>query len=114
MGYFKNLDVEQQEHIDNVVSWWKYHEDRVPAYLLKLIVEDSRFWKKVESQWLHGELAPRPASSHVALQPTRRQRRNKRRWDLSMSHDDAVVIMSAFAVITILSVCMAIWLAVTI
>lgn len=113
MGYYKNIEVEQQEAIDNIIAWWKSHEGRVPNYLLKMIVEDSQFWPKVRDRWLTEELAPRPASSHVALQPTRRQRRVKK-WDLSMSHDEAVVIMSAFAVITILSLVMAIWLAVTI
>lgn len=114
MGYFNNLDVEQQEHIDNVVSWWKYHEDRVPSYLMKLIVEDSRFWEKVETEWLSQELKPRPASSHVALQPTRRQRRQKPKWDLSMTHQDAVVIMTSFTIITVVAMVLAIWMAVTI
>ena len=113
MGYYKNIEVEQQQAIDDIIAWWKSHEGRVPDYLLKMIVEDNDFWPKVRDRWLTEELAPRPASSHVALQPTRRQRR-RRKWDLSMSHDDAVVIMTSFAVITVVSVCMAIWLAVTI
>lgn len=113
MGYYKNIEVEQQEAIDNVIAWWKSHEGRVPDYLLKMIVEDNNFWPKVRDRWLSDELAPRPASSHVALQPTRRQRR-RRKFDLSMTHEDAVVIMSAFTVITVLSMVMAIWLAVTI
>ena len=113
MGYYKNLEVEQQEAIDNVIAWWKSHEGRVPDYLLKMIVEDSQFWPKVRDRWLMEELAPRPASSHVALQPTRRRRRVKK-WDLSMSHQDAVVIMSMFTVITVIAMGLAIWMAVTI
>lgn len=112
MGYYKNIDVEQQQAIDDIIVWWKSHEDRVPAYLLKMIVEDTRFWQKVRDRWVSEELAPRPASSHVALQPTRRQRK-VRKWDLSMSHDDAVVVMTSFTVITVLAVVTTIWLAVT-
>lgn len=112
MGYYKNLEVEQQQAIDDVIAWWKSHEDRVPHYLLKMIVEDTRFWNKVRDKWMTEELAPRPASSHVALQPTRRQRRVKK-WDLSMTHDDAVVIMTCFGIITVAAMALAIWLAVT-
>ena len=113
MGYYKNLEVEQQQAIDDVIAWWKSHEDRVPHYLLKMIVEDTPFWHKVRDAWMQEELAPRPASSHVALQPTRRQRRVKK-WDLSMSHQDAVVIMSVFTVVTVIAMGLAIWMAVTI
>lgn len=114
MGYYKNIDVEQQQAIDDVIAWWKSHEDRVPHYLLKMIVEDTRFWHKVRDEWMAEELAPRPASSHVALQPTRRPRHRKPKWDLSMSHEDAAVIMTSFAIITIIAMSLAIWMAVTI
>jgi hypothetical protein len=113
MGYYKNIDVEQQQAIDDIIVWWKSHEGRVPDYLLKMIVEDHDFWSKVRDRWVAEELKPRRATSHVSLQPSRRRRRI-RKWDLSMSHEDAVVIMSTFTVITILSLVMAIWLAVTI
>jgi hypothetical protein len=49
----------------------------------------------------------------VALQPTRRQRRVKK-WDLSMSHQDAVVILTSFTIVTVIAMGLAIWMAVTI
>jgi hypothetical protein len=112
MGYYKNIDVEQQQAIDDIIAWWKSHEGRVPDYLLKMVVEDRDFWPKVRDRWVAEELKPRRATSHVALQPSRRQRR-VRKWDLSMSHGDAVVILSMFTVITIIEMGLAIWMAVT-
>ena len=112
MGYYKNIDVEQQQAIDDVIAWWKSHEGRVPDYLLKMVVEDRDFWPKVRDRWVAEELKPRRATSHVALQPSRRQRR-VRKWDLSMSHGDAVIILSMFTVITIIAMGLAIWMAVT-
>ena len=111
MGYYKNLEVEQQEAIDNIIAWWKSHEGRVPDYLLKMIVEDSQFWPKVRDRWLAEELRPRPAASHVALQPKRRHRRT-RKFDLSMTHRDGVVVFTVFAMVSVISVGLALWLAV--
>lgn len=111
MGYFKNLDVEQQQAIDDVVSWWKSHEGHVPDYLMKMVIEDTRFWEKVRDRWLSEELSPRPAVSHVALQVSRRTRKQKRDW--SMSHDDAVVVLRCFAFISVIAVGLLMWLAVT-
>lgn len=113
MGYYKQIEVEQQQAIDDIIAWWKSHEDRVPHYLLKMVVEDTPFWHKVRDRWMQDELAPRPASSHVALQPSRRQRRVKK-WDLSMSHQDAVVILTSFTIVTVIAMGLAIWMAVTI
>lgn len=107
MGYYKNLDVEQQEAIDNIVAWWKSHEGIVPDYLLKMIVEDSDFWPKVSERWLAEEVRPRPASSHVALQAPRRTRRKKRDW--SMSHEDAVVVLSCFAFVSVVAIGLLLW-----
>jgi hypothetical protein len=111
MGYYNNIDVEQQEAIDDIIAWWKSHEGRVPDYLLKMVVEDNDFWPKVRDRWVAEELKPRRATSHVSLQPSRRRRRI-RKWDLSMSHDDGVVILTSFTVITIIAVGLAIWMAV--
>lgn len=113
MGYYKNIEVEQQEAIDDIIAWWKSHEDRVPAYLLKMIVEDTRFWHKVRDRWLTEELGPRPAATHVALQLERRRRRVPK-TDWSMSHSDAVVVLTSFTIVTVLGFGLAIWLAVTI
>ena len=79
MGYFKNIEVEQQAAIDDITAFWKSHEGRVPDYLLKMVINDDDFWPKVRDRWMAEELAPRPASTHVALQPARRHRRNPKR-----------------------------------
>jgi len=113
MSRMKNILDEDQARVDQIVRWWHAHENApMPAYLIKAIVEDARFFEKVAELWESETPAPVPASRHVALQEERR--RKQRKWDLSMSHDDAVVIMTSFTVITILAMTMAIWLAVTI
>lgn len=113
MSRMKNILDEDQARVDQIVRWWHAHENApMPAYLIKAIVEDGRFFEKVAELWESETPAPVPASRHVALQEERR--RKQRKWDLSMSHDDAVVIMTSFTVITILAMTMTIWLAVTI
>ena len=113
MSHMKHILDEDQARIDQIVRWWHAHENApMPAYLIKAIVEDSRFFEKVAELWESETPSPVPASRHVALQEERRKRKKKIDW--SMSHDDAVVILTSFTVITVLSVGMAIWLAVTI
>lgn len=52
MGYYKNLEVEQQEKVDDIIRWWKSHEGQpMPAYLMKAIIEDTRFFNKVQFLW---------------------------------------------------------------
>ncbi len=81
MGYYKNIEVEQQEQVDQIVRWYKTNADEVPAYLMSLIINDATFLTKVIDAWEDIELAtlgepkPRPASDHVALQVTRRELR---------------------------------------
>lgn len=114
MGHMKRILDEDQARIDQIVRWWQAHENApMPHYLIKAIVEDARFFEKVAEIWESEVPAPVPASRHVALQAERRQRK-QRKWDLSMSHGDAVMIMSMFSAITVTAVVLAIWMAVTI
>lgn len=91
MGYYKQLDVLNQEKIDRVVRWWKAHEGITPDYLMVLIIEDSRFFEKASEAFESTEQirAPKPAREHIALQAeSKRPRKTKRSWDFSMSHRD--------------------------
>ena len=91
MGYYKDLDVLNQEKIDRVVRWWRTYEGVIPDYLMVMIIEDSAFWEKASDAFenLESVPAPKPARDHIALQPDmRRPRKPKRSWDFSMSHRD--------------------------
>ena len=112
MGHMKRVLDEDQARVDQIVRWWQAHEDApMPSYLIKAIVEDSRFFEKVVELWETETPAPVPASRHGALQQERRDRRRKK-TDWSMSHNDAVVIMSAFALTSVIALCLTVWLAV--
>lgn len=52
MGYYKQQQIADQEAIDDIIRWWKSHEGQpMPEYLLKAIVEDERFFDKVQFLW---------------------------------------------------------------
>lgn len=52
MGYYKQQEIADQEKIDDIIRWWKSHEGQpVPQYLLKAIIEDDRFFRKVQFLW---------------------------------------------------------------
>ena len=49
MGYYKQQEIADQEKIDDIIRWWKSHEGQpIPRYLLSAIVEDARFFDKVQ------------------------------------------------------------------
>jgi len=79
MGYYKNMEVEDQERVDQIVRWYKANSGNVPTYIMNLIVGDEAFLTKVINTWEHIELAtlrePKPARDHVALQVRRRDLR---------------------------------------
>lgn len=52
MGYYKQQEIADQEKIDDIIRWWKSHEGQpIPRYLLSAIVEDARFFDKVQVLW---------------------------------------------------------------
>lgn len=67
MGYFKNEQVANQEDVDRLVGWYRWHRDKLPVdYMQWLLKDDELLWKAIE-MWERQPYPPRPASSHVAL-----------------------------------------------
>lgn len=79
MGYFKNEKISQQAEIDEIVSWYKYHEASLPKEDFALILQSDRLLEMSLTDW---RLYRRPwvprrkrASEHVALHETRKSLR---------------------------------------
>lgn len=76
MGYFKQQEIAQQERIDSLVAWYKYHEPLLPApYFKWLLGQDELLWKAVE-QW---EQSPPPESVRREVIRSRSEMRARRR-----------------------------------
>lgn len=111
MGYYKQKLIEEQEKVDDIIRWWKSHENQtMPHYLLQMIVEDERFFDKVLAEWEQRAFASWAQSIH---ETSRRAMPRKRKRDWSMSHADAVVVLTCFAFVSIIGTVLAIALAVT-
>ena len=83
MGVYKNIDAAMQEAIQDpalreTVDWYAAHLDKLPAELMKAILSDEDFFQKALTVWDNERFAPRPASSHVALQEPVVRRRDLR------------------------------------
>lgn len=69
MGYFSQQEIETQYDVDRMVAFYRSHKEELPEWLLDWIVRDSdRFFSAIEA-WEQQPYPPKPASSHVALQP---------------------------------------------
>ena len=106
MGYYKNLEVELQDITDQelyqIVAWDKAHRDLLTAEERWKILTNEILLKRALVMWENGETpAPKPASSHVALQIRRRDHRPKKKsrmcvagWSLiGLSIASGVVIL---------------------
>lgn len=92
MGGMKQIDVQMQETIAlavergdkelaDTVAWYRAHYEKLPPELMRAILTDNEFFEKALIAWWNEVPAPKPASSHVALQeelPSRRALREKR------------------------------------
>lgn len=92
MGGMKQIDVQMQETIAlavergdqelaDTVAWYRAHYEKLPPELMRAILTDNEFFEKALTAWWNEVPAPKPASSHVALQeelPSRRALRQKR------------------------------------
>lgn len=68
MGYYKQQQISQQEEIDRLVAWYRYHRDLLPGPYMKLLLENDELLQASMEAWERLPFAPKPASSHVALQ----------------------------------------------
>ena len=83
MGGFNKIEVAMQEAYRNpalrdTVDWYAAHIDKLPAGLMKAILADDDFFQKALTVYDNERFAPRPASSHVALQEPVVRRRDLR------------------------------------
>lgn len=93
MGYFKNQQIAEQENVDRLVGWYRYHEDKLPAsYIEWLLEDDDLLWASIE-HWENVPYAPISAKKHVALwsRDYIRQERAQKRLD---RRDHAIVFIS--------------------
>lgn len=97
MGYFKQQEVADQEQVDRLVAWYKYHQDKLPtSYIQWLLKDDELLWKAIE-YWETVPYGPKPARSHVALNTRdhiRAERAVKRQGDR-----DALTVIGSVSVI---------------
>jgi len=68
VGQIKQQAIADQEKVDRLVAWYRWHQDKLPAsYIQWLLEDDELLWKAIE-QWERVPYQPKPASSHVGLQ----------------------------------------------
>lgn len=89
MGYYKNIETELQNReeyalsigdseLADTLAWYRAHFDKLPPELLTAILNDDAFFRKALIIWDNKRFSPKPASEHVALQPSRRDLRKPR------------------------------------
>jgi hypothetical protein len=84
MGYFKQLEIELQDihdpHMRQVVLWKRAHEHKMTAEELWAVMTDEVNMARALTLWENELDNPKPkrAQDHVALQPRRRDLRQKR------------------------------------
>lgn len=76
MGYYKQIDAEQQAEVDRVVRWWRDNHKHIPNYVMSRILAD----KKLLDDLME-------AYEFDLFKSTRRVRKPKADW--SMSHGQA-------------------------
>lgn len=78
MGYFKQEAISDQEQVDRLVAWYRWHRELLPeSYIQWLMKDDELLWKAIE-QWERVPYAPKRATSHVALWSNRDHIRRER------------------------------------
>jgi hypothetical protein len=77
MGALKQQAIAEQEDVDRLVAWYRWHKDKLPAsYIQWLLKDDELLWKAIE-HWEKVPYAPVPATRHVALQSRDHIRRER-------------------------------------
>ena len=97
MGYYKNIDSEEQANLDRIVRWYREHKQAVPAYILERILVDRELLDDLINTW--EEIPePLPATQHVALRP----RHRKPATDWSMTSGQGKVFVAVYTVTMVL------------
>lgn len=104
MGYYKQKQVSDQERVDDIIRWWKSHENQpVPQYLLETVVNDPQFFAKVLNEWEHRVDNVMGGKRMTRKQSERLLREQKRRLFWSMSWEESrFVTIALFTSMTII------------
>lgn len=114
MGYYKQLQVAQQDDVDRIVQWYRAHAEVLPPYVLEWVNErDERLWALIQ-RWEKQPAQPKPASEHVALQPqSRREARElaKASEMIEFSKSDYRLLVGAVVAFGVLAITLLLWIA---
>lgn len=112
MGYYKQQEVADQERIDDIIRWWKSHEGQpIPRYLLSAIVEDERFFTKVQFLWEGHVNAVIGRKRMTRKESERVLRAHKRQAFWSMDWKESRFITVALFVSGFINLALILWLA---
>jgi len=100
MGYYKNIDADQQDKVDRIVRWYKENENILPPYIMKRILADGDLVNVLVEQWQEIP-EPMPASRHVALRADRRK--PKADWSMTSQEGKTFFVVSATTILLILA-----------
>lgn len=93
MGYFKQEAISDQEQVDRLVAWYRWHRDKLPqSYIDWLLKDDELLWKAIE-HWERVPYAPKPATAHVALWSNRDHIRSERAAIRKANRETAYVLI---------------------
>jgi hypothetical protein len=96
MGALKQLEIADQEQVDRLAAWYRWHQDKLPAsYIQWLLKDEELLWKTIE-HWETVPYAPVPARRHVALQS--RDHIRQERADKRYSRRETVLIIAGLLV----------------
>lgn len=92
MGYFKQQQIAEQEKVDRLVAFYRWHRATLPEYFMGwLLRDDERLWSAI-AEWERLPYPPKPAISHVALQSGRRQLIEQRKRDKASRRSDMLIV----------------------
>ena len=109
MGAMSQIDAARQEagfSVGQVTDWFNRNRNLDREILLMVATDPQLLRYAINSQRMP---SPKPATDHVALQ---QRRPRKPKWDLSMTHDEAKIILGTFTAVTLTTLVLAISLAV--
>jgi len=112
MGYYKQQQIADQEKIDDIIRWWKSHEGQpMPAYLMTAIIEDARFFTKVQFLWEGHVDAVLGQKRMTRKESERLLKQQKREAFWSMEWTESRFVTVSLFVSGVINLAVIIWLA---
>ena len=113
MGYYKQLEITQQDDVDRLVAWYRASGSNLPEYLREWLLErDERVWGAIQ-RWETNPVPPKRAELHVALeQQTRRSLREAKSkpTTITMTRDEYRMLLFALVAFGLLCISAVVWL----